>query len=86
MVQAPSTGSTKAIPAWTADNADTSCLICRERFTLVNRRHHCRRCGKLVCSNCAPKENTRPIMEWGMKEPVRHCKECYRSPAVKWKD
>lgn len=27
---------------------------------------------------CAPKQNCRPIIEWGMREAVRHCKLCYR--------
>jgi hypothetical protein len=27
----------------------------------------------------------RPIMEWGLKDSVRHCKLCYMSPMIKWK-
>jgi hypothetical protein len=69
---------------WSPDREHTSCEICTIKFTVWRRRHHCRRCGKCVCSACAPKENTRPIMEWGLKEPVRHCKECFQSPSLTW--
>jgi hypothetical protein len=34
----------------------------------------CRKCGKLVCGKCAPKDNTKPIPKQGIMEPVRHCK------------
>lgn len=79
--------SVKSNPvAWMNDSAVKACSICNVAFTLINRKHHCRRCGKVVCSDCAPANNTRPIMEWGMKEPVRHCKQCYRSPSVQWKN
>ncbi|XP_047340766.1 1-phosphatidylinositol-3-phosphate 5-kinase FAB1B [Impatiens glandulifera] len=34
---------------------DQSCLVCYEcdsQFTLFNRRHHCRHCGRIFCANC----------------------------------
>lgn len=71
-------------PDWTPDNDAAECMICVRPFTMVNRRHHCRRCGKCVCGKCAPTENTRPIPEWDLKEPVRHCKLCYMSPSLSW--
>ncbi|CAN0512971.1 unnamed protein product, partial [Ectocarpus sp. 8 AP-2014] len=33
------------------------------RFTVILRRHHCRRCGRLSCKFCAPTDNSRPILE-----------------------
>lgn len=69
-------------PTWAADSAE--CMLCAKAFTLMFRRHHCRRCGRCVCANCAPRMNTRPILEWNMPSPVRHCKNCFRSPLVKW--
>ena len=71
-------------PTWGPDKDILECLICKAPFTFMTRRHHCRRCGKCVCSNCAPSKNCRPIMEWGFKDSVRHCKLCYMSPVVKW--
>ncbi|CAK0805831.1 unnamed protein product [Prorocentrum cordatum] len=61
-------------PPWAADCDD--CMLCRAAFTVLFRRHHCRRCGKCVCGNCAPWSEARPVPEWGLTDPVRHCKEC----------
>lgn len=70
---------------WTRDEDAKECEVCVRSFSILLRRHHCRRCGKCVCRNCAPHENTKPIPEWGMREPVRHCKICYTSPCIDWK-
>ena len=43
---------------WAPDNSRNTCSICGDAFTLFNRRHHCRCCGQLVCSDCSP--NARP--------------------------
>ena len=80
----PSSSGKKAPPTWVSDLTAPHCMICQKGFTLLMRRHHCRRCGKLVCHACAPKNNSRPIMEWGLKEPVRHCRECFKSPSIAW--
>lgn len=40
---------------WVEDNASLTCLLCVEKFTYSNRRHHCRTCGALVCDNCSSK-------------------------------
>jgi hypothetical protein len=78
--------SMKSIPVpWMSDTEAKQCSLCSSQFSFINRKHHCRRCGKVVCGECAPVNNTRPIMEWGMNEPVRHCKSCYKSPSVQWK-
>jgi hypothetical protein len=66
-----------------SSNTD-NCECCGVKFTMVKRRHHCRRCGKCVCVDCAPKANTRPIPEWDLKDPVRHCKDCFQSPLLNW--
>ena len=70
---------------WVPDNTVVACMECSLQFTMFFRRHHCRRCGRMVCSNCAPPNNVRPIPEWGYTESVRHCKKCYKSPTVHWK-
>ena len=37
---------------WTDDNSVNSCHNCRNDFTFLNRKHHCRLCGKIFCSLC----------------------------------
>ena len=32
---------------WTDDNTVNSCHNCKNDFTFLNRRHHCRLCGKI---------------------------------------
>jgi hypothetical protein len=40
---------------WVEDKAAPHCLLCVERFTYSNRRHHCRSCGTLCCAPCSSK-------------------------------
>ncbi|XP_050981696.1 zinc finger FYVE domain-containing protein 26 [Labeo rohita] len=59
---------------WIPDHKQHICMVCqRERFTMFNRRHHCRRCGRLVCHSCS----SRKMVVEGFEEPVRVCDECY---------
>ncbi|RXM97625.1 Zinc finger FYVE domain-containing protein 26 [Acipenser ruthenus] len=60
---------------WIPDQQQDVCMVCRkERFTMFNRRHHCRRCGRLVCNTCS----TRKMVVQGCREdPVRVCDQCY---------
>jgi hypothetical protein len=32
--------------------AATECACCQSIFSLLNRRHHCRVCGVIYCSDC----------------------------------
>jgi hypothetical protein len=32
-----------------------ACTHCSRPFSLFNRRHHCRRCGRLACDKCLPR-------------------------------
>ncbi|XP_041668136.1 zinc finger FYVE domain-containing protein 26 isoform X2 [Cheilinus undulatus] len=60
---------------WVPDTQQRVCMVCRrERFTMFNRRHHCRRCGRLVCHACS--EHTMPV-EGCPGEEVRVCDQCY---------
>ncbi|XP_059373273.1 zinc finger FYVE domain-containing protein 26-like isoform X2 [Carassius carassius] len=59
---------------WIPDHKQHICMVCqRERFTMFNRRHHCRCCGRLVCQSCS----SRKMVAEGSEEPVRVCDQCY---------
>lgn len=59
---------------WVPDNESKECMACRDKFTFVNRRHHCRKCGGLFCGQCSSK--TAPLAPNGKK--VRVCDRCYK--------
>ncbi|XP_069714291.1 zinc finger FYVE domain-containing protein 26 isoform X2 [Phaenicophaeus curvirostris] len=60
---------------WIPDDTETICMVCKtERFTMFNRRHHCRRCGRLVCSSCSTKKMA---VEAGRDNLSRVCDQCY---------
>jgi len=61
-------------PVWIPDQRVTMCQMCSEEFTLVNRRHHCRACGKVVCSHCSA--NKAPL-KYRQFESVRVCGLCF---------
>eukprot|EP01118_Nematostelium_gracile_P019097 TRINITY_DN8720_c0_g1_i2.p1 TRINITY_DN8720_c0_g1~~TRINITY_DN8720_c0_g1_i2.p1 ORF type:complete len:171 (-),score=27.79 TRINITY_DN8720_c0_g1_i2:35-547(-) len=41
------------LPEWAPNPSRQACYICLKAFTLFFRRHHCRRCGNLVCNPCS---------------------------------
>lgn len=49
-----------SIPAWQADAEVSDCPICGHRFNFWYRKHHCRKCGMVVCASCSPHRITIP--------------------------
>ena len=45
--------SRRAPPALARSDAPT-CMLCDASWSLIRRRHHCRRCGRVVCDACSP--------------------------------
>uniref|UniRef100_T1J2P3 BTB domain-containing protein n=1 Tax=Strigamia maritima TaxID=126957 RepID=T1J2P3_STRMM len=42
---------------------------CFAKFGITTRKHHCRHCGRLLCSRCSDKEM--PIIKYNLNKPVR---------------
>ncbi|KAH8312181.1 hypothetical protein KR044_009730, partial [Drosophila immigrans] len=60
---------------WTRDEDATHCMCCRRSaFTMLMRRHHCRRCGRVVCYACSTQRMVIPEL-YGEVE-VRVCNDC----------
>ncbi|KAL8943192.1 MAG: hypothetical protein Q9216_001246 [Gyalolechia sp. 2 TL-2023] len=48
------------LPRWQPDAEVTGCPICGTSFSFWFRKHHCRKCGRVVCANCSPHRITIP--------------------------
>jgi hypothetical protein len=76
-------------PYWIPDNDATTCMLCSRQFTLVRRRHHCRSCGRVLCTDCCAQHavlaylgtiDTTPILVnhrlAATTKPARVCAPC----------
>eukprot|EP00009_Paramoeba_aestuarina_P008312 CAMPEP_0201507844 /NCGR_PEP_ID=MMETSP0161_2-20130828/1383_1 /ASSEMBLY_ACC=CAM_ASM_000251 /TAXON_ID=180227 /ORGANISM="Neoparamoeba aestuarina, Strain SoJaBio B1-5/56/2" /LENGTH=240 /DNA_ID=CAMNT_0047902319 /DNA_START=161 /DNA_END=883 /DNA_ORIENTATION=- len=64
-----------AAPKWQDDSSTNNCNGCAVEFSFFNRRHHCRRDGKIFCGDCA--SQFAPLPQLGLEEAVRLCNPCY---------
>eukprot|EP00931_Biecheleriopsis_adriatica_P111477 TRINITY_DN85864_c0_g1_i1.p1 TRINITY_DN85864_c0_g1~~TRINITY_DN85864_c0_g1_i1.p1 ORF type:complete len:237 (-),score=30.36 TRINITY_DN85864_c0_g1_i1:59-769(-) len=63
-------------PKWTPDSDAARCQLCQASFWMLSRRHHCRKCGRCVCSECSPEACRKPLPQFGYTQPCRQCKVC----------
>ncbi|KAJ9157567.1 FYVE zinc finger protein [Pleurostoma richardsiae] len=83
------------LPRWQPDAEVTICPICRTQFSIFVRKHHCRKCGRVVCASCSPHRITIPYQyivqppgeggyadfsSIGGGERVRLCNPCVPDP------
>lgn len=62
-------------PQWIPDKEADTCMRCRiAKFSLMNRRHHCRNCGYVICSDCSKNKYLLPSQS---DEALRVCNTCY---------
>ena len=47
-------------PQWQPDQDVAECPICHTPFSFLRRKHHCRKCGRVVCNACSPHRITIP--------------------------
>ncbi|XP_035229352.1 uncharacterized protein LOC118201365 isoform X2 [Stegodyphus dumicola] len=64
----------KKAPVWIPDARVTMCQLCTSEFTVTFRRHHCRACGKVVCSICSSNRISLPYLG---NRIARVCDECH---------
>lgn len=58
---------------WVGDVSVKACMRCEKKFTVTNRRHHCRECGGIFCDACSSRKL---IINGQLK---RACENCYES-------
>ncbi|XP_023933145.1 RUN and FYVE domain-containing protein 2 isoform X3 [Lingula anatina] len=58
---------------WADDAEATNCKGCTKEFSLSRRKHHCRNCGDIYCSECS--DNKMPLPS--SAKPVRVCDNCH---------
>ncbi|KAA3477316.1 1-phosphatidylinositol-3-phosphate 5-kinase FAB1A-like [Gossypium australe] len=67
---------------WMPDQSCRVCYECDSQFTVFNRRHHCRLCGRVFCAKCtansvpAPSDEPRAGRE--DLERIRVCNYCFK--------
>lgn len=59
---------------WVEDSDANSCVLCKNKFNQLRRKHHCRQCGHVFCNKCC-KERI-PLPQLGIDDPERVCESC----------
>lgn len=60
---------------WMSNDAALICMRCARPFTTFFRKHHCRLCGGVFCTECSSSKT--PLLKLGYIEPVRVCDGCF---------
>lgn len=72
-------GETVTRAVWVPDAMTKDCMICAQRFSAFVRKHHCRQCGRVVCSSCSPHRlDLRLADSQRESKPERTCNECFQ--------
>ncbi|KAG0164421.1 carboxypeptidase Y-deficient [Apophysomyces sp. BC1034] len=73
----------QTVAKWEDDRAVKKCPFCSNMFTLTNRKHHCRLCGRVVCGNTRCSKMIPLYLDMSSdsfdEEPVgdtRACRDC----------
>ncbi len=90
---------TRVMSTWVRDEDAPCCATCLVRFSLLTRRHHCRRDGQVVCGDCsrvrvmmpaadgtpaAPPPSTAARLLSDAAGPARLCVECVCDLTSEW--
>ncbi|EKX38954.1 phosphatidylinositol 5-kinase [Guillardia theta CCMP2712] len=66
-----SSSSSKSSGAvWMNNSAVSHCFECNSQFSLFNRKHHCRSCGRIFCGKCS---SHRALVEGNEQRVCEHC-------------
>ncbi|RHZ63724.1 hypothetical protein Glove_328g26 [Diversispora epigaea] len=92
LTNVPAHSLTTPAGKWESDQDVNECRRCRKRFGLFVRKHHCRKCGQVVCDRCStarvPLPSSQVLSESSTgnglntnqsTQPVRVCDSCFDS-------
>ncbi|XP_022888285.1 1-phosphatidylinositol-3-phosphate 5-kinase FAB1B-like isoform X3 [Olea europaea var. sylvestris] len=67
---------------WMPDQSCRVCYDCDSQFTLLNRRHHCRLCGRVFCAKCTSNWVSAPSSDQNRQQEdwdkIRACNYCFK--------
>ncbi|XP_062211485.1 1-phosphatidylinositol-3-phosphate 5-kinase FAB1B-like [Phragmites australis] len=66
---------------WMPDHSCRVCYDCDTQFTIFNRRHHCRRCGRIFCGKCTANSipiSSDPDRNVNEGDKIRVCNFCFK--------
>lgn len=66
---------------WMPDHSCRVCYDCDTQFTIFNRRHHCRRCGRIFCGKCTTNSipaSSGPDRNIDEGDKIRVCNFCFK--------
>ncbi|TVU46651.1 hypothetical protein EJB05_06201 [Eragrostis curvula] len=66
---------------WMPDHSCRVCYDCDTQFTIFNRRHHCRRCGRIFCGKCTANfipVSSGPDINVDEVDKIRVCNFCFK--------
>ena len=69
----------KASVVWKRDRSVAQCPLCASHFGFLLRKHHCRKCGEVVCAECSKQRVAEQYIFLDGKANVssRVCDSCF---------
>lgn len=66
-------------PFWVPDQLCQYCNKCGIKFSITNRRHHCRGCGKVFCNDCSKFRHDLKMLGYNqaVESKLRVCEDCF---------
>ena len=66
---------------WKLDSLATVCAICGVAFSMFKRKHHCRKCGEVVCNPCSSQR----VKVTSFMAQMRVCDDCFNTKSeIEW--
>ncbi|KAG4303388.1 hypothetical protein PCK1_000352 [Pneumocystis canis] len=85
VIQQRSSSFSNTSKIWQPDSDVLLCPFCKKAFSFFHRKHHCRKCGCVVCSNCSsnhwefskPFDETKNRNKQCDSKVLRVCDKCF---------